>query len=359
MNNSYSNEEYADMVYHYGKANGNGHEARRMYSAAFPNRRCPHHETFQEIFRRLRENGSFSRRPGQGRPRDLSVADEEEIVQHVVDNPSLSVRKVARHLNVCSPSTVCRTLKRNLLRPYHIQRVQELNQEDYPHRMHFCQMLIQKCNRYPHYLQKILFTDESSFARDGIFNFHNFHSYDYENPHTFFEAKHQHRFPALNVWAGIMGKHLIGPFYLPNRLNGETYLQFLTNDLPDLLDDIPLLDKRNHWFLHDGAPAHFARNVRQHLDEVYGRKWIGRGGPESWPARSPDLNPLDFCLWGWVKCLVYETEVQSEQDLRQRIDNAFLHIRDQLRENVNVCHSMNRRINACIAMNGGHFEHLL
>jgi hypothetical protein len=356
MNNFYSNEEYADIHYYYGKANGNGLQAKRMYSQAFPNRRCPHHETFQQLHQRLRESGSFSRRPGQGRPKALAVADEDSILENVLDDPSVSVREVAGHLNVCSPSTVWRTLKTNLLHPYHIQRVQALLPQDYPPRMNFCQLMVQNCNRYPHYLEKLLCTDESSFARDGIFNFH---VYNDENPHAISESRHQHRFPAVNVWAGMMGKHLIGPVYLPNRLNGENYLEFLRNDLPALLEDVPLLDRRNHWFLHDGAPAHFLRNVRQHLDEVYGRKWIGRGGPVSWPARSPDLNPLDFCLWGWVKCLVYKTEIESEEDLRQRIENAFNHIRYQLRENVNISHSMSRRINACIAENGGHFEHLL
>ena len=27
----------------------------------------------------------------------------------------------------------------------------------------------------------------------------------------------------------------------------------------------------------------------------------GRGGPLEWPARSPDLTPMDFWLWGYLK----------------------------------------------------------
>ena len=30
-------------------------------------------------------------------------------------------------------------------------------------------------------------------------------------------------------------------------------------------------------------------------------RWIGHGGHVQWPPRSPDLTPLDFCLWGWMK----------------------------------------------------------
>jgi hypothetical protein len=46
--------------------------------------------------------------------------------------------------------------------------------------------------------------------------------------------------------------------------------------------------------MHDGAPAHFDRVVRDHLNERFHERWIGRGGPVSWPPRSPDLTPIVF-----------------------------------------------------------------
>jgi hypothetical protein len=45
---------------------------------------------------------------------------------------------------------------------------------------------------------------------------------------------------SLNVWAGIVGGRLIGPFILHPRLNGTEYLQFLNNTLEDLLEDVTL-----------------------------------------------------------------------------------------------------------------------
>ena len=50
---------------------------------------------------------------------------------------------------------------------------------------------------------------------------------------------------------------------------------------------------------------HFNRMARQFLNQHFANKWIGRGGPIAWPARSPDLNPLDFHLSGHLKCLLY------------------------------------------------------
>ena len=48
------------------------------------------------------------------------------------------------------------------------------------------------------------------------------------------------------------------------------------------------------YFMHDGTPAHFPLAVRNHLNHVFEGRWIGRGGPQAWPARSLDPNPLDF-----------------------------------------------------------------
>ena len=117
------------------------------------------------------------------------------------------------------------------------------------------------------------------------------------------------------------------------------------------LEDVPLHIRGRMWYQHDGAPAHFAIPVRQHLNAVYGDRWIGRGGPVRWPARSPDLTPLDFYLWGHVKKIVYETKVDTVEELLARIILAF----DEIRENFNfqlIADSMTQRCHACIQADG-------
>jgi hypothetical protein len=49
----------------------------------------------------------------------------------------------------------------------------------------------------------------------------------------------------------------------------------------------------------------FSRAVRDVLNNTYNNRWVGRGGPTTWPPSSPDLNPLDFYLWGHLKSLVH------------------------------------------------------
>jgi hypothetical protein len=75
---------------------------------------------------------------------------------------------------------------------------------------------------------------------------------------------------------------------------------------------------RDMWFQHDGAPAHFSAQTQQHLNTQFPDRWLGRSGPVSWPARSPDLNPLDFFLWGHLKETVYSVQPTDMEDILQQ-----------------------------------------
>jgi hypothetical protein len=66
---------------------------------------------------------------------------------------------------------------------------------------------------------------------------------------------HQHCF-AINMWAGIIDDHLIGPYLLTLRLTHDIYLTFLQETLPELLEMVPLEARHEMWFQHDGALAH-------------------------------------------------------------------------------------------------------
>ena len=72
----------------------------------------------------------------------------------------------------------------------------------------------------------------------------------------------------------------------PNEVKQARHQQsflFLQNDLPNLLEDVPLRQHQQMWFMHDDAPAHFHPSVRRSLNRRYGEWWIGRGEPVPWP----------------------------------------------------------------------------
>ena len=59
------------------------------------------------------------------------------------------------------------------------------------------------------------------------------------------------------------------------------------------------------------------------LNERFPDAWIGRGGTIPWPPRSPDLSPLDFFLWGYIKKIVYAAKIRNIQHLQDRIISAI------------------------------------
>lgn len=346
----FSNQEYADFVYFYGKAHGNAVEARRLYGEAFPNRRLPQREVFSNTYNRLRENGI---RSITDQSRGFDENTENLVLQAVDEDPSSSVRQIARREGL-SKSKVHRVLRRNKIHPYHFTPVQALHEGDSARRVEFCTLMLQKDRNDSNFLKRILWTDESNFNREGITNFHNLHHYADENPHAKMQKKHQTRF-SLNVWAGIIGTHVLGPVYLPQTLNAAAYLNFLQTDLPSLLEDVPLSFLNGMVFQNDGCPAHSSLIVKNFLSSEYGSNWIGRNGPIKWPARSPDLTPLDFYVWGRAKELVYAEEIRDLSHLRQRVDDAFNIIKHEITLRT-VTTEVKNRCSKCIEQQGSHFE---
>ncbi|KAJ8946721.1 hypothetical protein NQ318_020815 [Aromia moschata] len=103
----------------------------RVYGERFPNRRLPNHTTFTAVIRRLRETGRFAARTADyGRNRFLRTADiEEEILTRVEADPELSTRRTGGEMEI-SKDVVHRTLKEQLLHPYHKTPVQDLLIQD-------------------------------------------------------------------------------------------------------------------------------------------------------------------------------------------------------------------------------------
>lgn len=353
---AFENEEYADIMFCYGFCDGDAAAARRDYQRRFPHRRLPDVAVFSSTYRRIRETGSVQRcQRDAGRPPVHNADEEEEILECFRVDPTVSTRQVARQLRISQWKSwfIAHTAQ---LYPYHYTPVQAIEEGDPARRTDFCRFLINADIEDPDYLRKILWTDESKFDRDGITNYHNAHYWapKGQNPKQTKEGTHQRRF-SLNVWMGIIHNHLIGPFFLPQNLDGVSYETFLREEVAALLEEVPLPTRVGMVYQHDGCPAHYYRGVRQWLDENYQLRWIGRGGPTPWPARSPDLTPCDFYIWGHMKELVYNTPVPTVEELRQRILAAAQQIKNTLSPRVTVT-EVRRRLRACIRNNGRQFE---
>ncbi|GFW34501.1 DUF4817 domain-containing protein [Trichonephila clavipes] len=220
----YTNSEKADMILVHGATDCNGRATQRLYAEKHPVRRTPAHTMFARLHQQLCGTGSFQKA--------ARTELNEEIVLDMVE--SLSTRGIANEIGI-SYSSVWRILDDSALHPFHYQYVQSLKECDFAPRQAFPQWYLQQRIANPFFEASVLFTDEASFSREGIFNTHNSHSWAAANPHVTRTRAAQDRF-LVNVWADILGDHLIGPYILPGNLTGPRYLIFLEQVLPKLLD---------------------------------------------------------------------------------------------------------------------------
>ncbi|KAK4319067.1 hypothetical protein Pmani_009961 [Petrolisthes manimaculis] len=281
----------------------------KLYSGA-RTRRIPDRKVFYHVLQNLRDKRCF--------PRILATAEHHErgdqrIIIMVEHSPRIIIRRISSRLGV--PRTrVWQTLKHEGLHPFHLQYVQHLQPGDAARRLEFSTWL----QDHPQLCKYVLYTDEAIFTRCGYRNTRNDHYWLKEIPKKTAESHFQHRF-SVNVWCGIVGDQLIGPHIFEGRLTGKVYLKYLGDKFLCLLEDVPLKTSQRIIFQHDWALAHYTKRVNEYLHQEFPGRWIGRGGPYPWPARSPDLTPLDFHHWGYMKSLVYKKKVNSREELLQEI----------------------------------------
>lgn len=77
-----------------------------------------------------------------------------------------------------------------------------------------------------------------------------------------------------------------------------------------------------------------------------------------WPARSLDLNPLDYYLWGKMKEQLYHNGGTFDGDMEQCTQNIFdiANNIDQAGIQRATDQEFRTRLNCCIQQNGEYFE---
>lgn len=348
------------MMIGYGDRTRTQNEVTHLFREKYPNLPPISRSTVSKIEKQFRENGHF-RQTNNHRRSALSEEVKINVLLSVEENPHVSTRQIARELEI-SQSSVERVLKVEKFHPYKITILQELTEDDPDRRLQFCEQMMDLLDRNVLQIENVLFSDESTFMLNGEVNRQNCRYWADRNPHWMREG-HTQRPEKVNVWAGIVGDRVIGPIFFQENLNGARYLEFLQEEVvpnlailfPDPIEaDVP---NRNIWFQQDGAPPHFARPVREYLDDVFPDRWIGRRGPYEWAPRSPDLTPLDFFLWGYLKSKVFKTKPANIDDLKERIRQECRLISGEVIRNVQ--NEFRLRLGYCQLVNGQHFEHLL
>ena len=93
-------------------------------------------------------------------------------------------------------------------------------------------------------------------------------------------------------------------------------------------------DIGNILFQQDGVTWHTAEATHDVLCPVFENRIISRRADVVWPARSSDLTPLDYNLWGAVKYKCYADKPETIDTLKHNICEAIDEIQLHTIDNV-------------------------
>jgi Helix-turn-helix domain (DUF4817) len=312
----------------------------------------PSRPTINSLIKKFEETGSVVNIQPPGRP--ITVTDEvtkDEVASILEKHPETSIRSMSSKLTI-SRSSIHRVYEGLGFKPYIPKLIHELNEDDFDRRIEFCETFLSLIESEPDIISRVIWSDEAVFKLNGVINRHNSVYWAKENPNITYE--HTMQAEGVTVWGGLWYQGVIGPYFFEDKVTAKSYLSMLNDYFYPLFRR--LRDKDSIFLMQDGAPAHYAIDVRQWLNKNFTARWIGRRGPIDWPARSPDLTPADFFLWGYIKDTVYKNKPRTIVSLKQDIISAFQTIHPDMCKT--VCESVPKRLRRCIDVDGKQFEHL-
>ena len=307
--------------------------------------------TIAKLMTKFYETGSLLDKERSGR---RSLVDERiDSVKQAVEQTSTcdysttSIRQISASSSIPT-SSVHRILKQNLkMWPYKISLVQELKAGDPEKRLLFREWLLNNESDLPN----ILWSDECNFYLNGNLNRHNCRIWSTTNPHkTTTTALHS---PHICVWMGFSSRFGLRPYFFDGTVNAQNYLEMIMDHM------VPELKKHRALsrtiFMQDGAPPHFASSVRDFLKQQFQNRVISRGCDVVWPPRSPDLNPLDYWLWGMLKSKIYSRiKPTSIEHLKELIREACANL--TVEEYACAVAQLHHRLDLLFEVNGSNFE---
>lgn len=352
----YTNNDILNLFYIHGECQRIIERTCRTFNERYPHLPSINSKKFKRITSNFLRYGRINgNKRNRLKPVTNEDANEINVLSYFNAYPNSSIAAASVDLGL-SKGSIHRILKKHKMHPYSFLFLQALHPGDADRRIAFCEFMLTKIQEDESFLKKIIWTDESKFSREGVINRKNLHYWAQENPHVVREAHFQHSF-AVNVFVMVKYNQLRFHIYEEN-LNTNRYLQILEEIVTPFLDDLPLNEFRECWFQLDGAPAHSSWLVNQQLTNIFDDRWIGPNGPWKWPPRSPDLTPLDYFLWGYVKSQVYSRPLESRQELINRIRACLTNINGEIIITATTS-EFQKRIMRCLANNGQHMEHNL
>jgi len=316
------------------------------------------------LLKRISDTGTTERKKGTGRVKSVRIPTNIKLVTDLIcsqenqPHSHQSPREIERDFGI-SRSSVRRIIKHDIqLKTFKRVSGQVVNVDCKTKRLERCQQLLMK---YPteRSVRGVWFTDEKLFTVAAPVNAQNdrvysaaTHKRNVSVVNLVRERQHFSKSVMVSVGVSLMGKTSIVFVQAGAKINSQYYCEMVLGQ--GLLPDIRQLSGHGKWTLQqDGAPSHTARNTLRYLQEAN----VDLIEPTLWPPNSPDLNPVDYAVWGALQQLVYKGRPFKSVD---ELKEAILESWNQLSQTFidRTIKEWRRRLQCVVEQNGGHIEHL-
>ena len=316
--------------------------------------------TVQSICRRVDERGSaVKRKSGSGRPRTVRTEENVEQVAELIcsqDEPgtSKSTRQIAAEL-IISEKSVRRIAKFDLgLTAFRRVPAQVINDSTKHKRLERSKKLLRRLNLRA--TKKVFFTDEKMFYINPPINSQNNRIWakkkkaDIDPSRLLVERAKFSSHIMVSAGVSYEGKGRLHFIDEKAKVNAKYYVE---NLLPKLVEDCHTVVGKQFIFQHDGAPAHGAKLAQD---------WLASHCPDfidkdSWPPNSPDLNPLDYAIWG-AMLETYNKLTTKPKNIPDLKDTLQIIWNDLPLETIQKSVlGFRKHLQICVKAIGGHFEH--
>ena len=317
--------------------------------------------TVKKICQRVDQTGSATeRKPGSGRPKTArsaaNVARVEELIcsQEDESGQHSSIREIAAELDISSRS-VRRIAKEDLhLTAFRRVPAQVISDATKQKRLERAKALLRRLKVRD--TKQVFFTDEKNFYLNPPVSNQNNRVWasgkkaDVKPSRLLVERE---KFaPHVMVSAGVCfgGKGRLLFVDEKAKVDAAYYVGRL---LPSLVEDCNRLLPTGFIFQQDGAPAHTA-GVTQDWLQANCPNFITK---DQWPPNSPDLNPLDYHVWGAM--LEAYQKLHPKPKTIAELKEAVQMIWNSLPQGPidKAVKNFAKRLKACVKAEGGHFEH--
>jgi len=244
-----------------------------------------------------------------------------------------------------------RIAKKDLqLKVFRRREVQSLTAADKLKRLNACKRLKKCMTRNK--VSRTWFSDEKIFTVETPSNSQNDRVYasvrtkrDVSPSRLLKPRKHFTKSVMVSVAVSKFGKTSLVFMESGAKVNSAYYFDSVLKN--GLLPDIRRLSGNNFTFQRSHRSKHTVSFLQINVSNFI--------EPPNWPPNSPDLNPVDYSIWGALQQLVYRQKIENIDHLKQVVNSCWDMISQELIDG--AIEQRSKRLSSVVRSRGGHIEH--